>query len=128
MVFDRDVTLACGKTDKYRREVCVVMVNGQDANLAQVKAGMAWWYRKYQMELTTQQRATYEDAETAARAGKVGLWREADPVPPWEWRHPKRELIHVCHPSSSSRRQSLVLASTFQSARENVCQDLLRSD
>lgn len=90
LVFDRDVILDCGKTDKYRREVCVVMVDGQDANLAQVAAGMAWWYRKYQKEQAAAQRASYEAAEAAAKAGKVGLWQEADPVPPWEWRHPKR--------------------------------------
>ena len=87
MVFDRDVTLDCGKTDKYRREICVVMVDGQDANLAQVKAGMAWWYRKYQKEQTAAQRSSYEAAEATAKAGRVGLWSEAEAVPPWEWRH-----------------------------------------
>lgn len=87
LVFGRQVTLDCGKTDKYRREICVVMVDDQDANLDQVKAGMAWWYRQYQKEQTSQQRATYEVAEAMAKAGKVGLWSDADPVPPWEWRH-----------------------------------------
>ncbi len=91
IVFDRDVILDCGKTDKYRREVCVVMVDGQDANLAQVKAGMAWWYRKYQKEPTSRQRASYEAAEATARADRVGLWKDADAVSPWEWRHPKRD-------------------------------------
>lgn len=45
LVFDRDVTLDCGKSDKYRRHVCVVVVDGRDVNLAQIAAGMAWWYR-----------------------------------------------------------------------------------
>jgi endonuclease YncB( thermonuclease family) len=87
MVFNKDVTLECGKTDKYRRRVCVVMANGNDANLAQVASGMAWWYRKYQKEQTAQQRADYEAAEAMAKAGRVGLWSDAEPVPPWEWRH-----------------------------------------
>lgn len=86
LVFGKDVILDCGKTDKYRREVCIVIIAGQDVNLAQVKAGMGWWYRQYQKEQTGQQRADYEAAEGAAKAGKVGLWRDADPVPPWEWR------------------------------------------
>lgn len=86
LVFNKDVTLDCGKTDKYRREVCVVIVNGRDANLAQVASGMAWWYRQYQKEQTAQQRAEYEATEAKARSGKVGLWREAEPMPPWEWR------------------------------------------
>jgi endonuclease YncB( thermonuclease family) len=90
MVFDRDVTLECGKTDRYKRDVCVVMVDGKDANLAQVKAGMAWWYRKYAKEQTSQQRTTYEVAENYARGARIGLWRETEPVPPWDWRKAKR--------------------------------------
>jgi endonuclease YncB( thermonuclease family) len=87
LVFDREVTLECGKTDKYRRQVCVVMTDGKDANLAQIAAGMAWWYRKYQKEQTAQQRIDYEAAEAAAKAAKIGLWQDAEPMPPWEWRH-----------------------------------------
>jgi endonuclease YncB( thermonuclease family) len=87
LVFDRDVTLDCGKTDKYEREVCVVTVDGQDVNLVQVKAGMAWWYRKYQNEQSAAQRSSYEAAEATAKAGGLGLWKDAAPMPPWEWRH-----------------------------------------
>jgi endonuclease YncB( thermonuclease family) len=91
LVFGKQVTIDCGKTDRYKREVCVVLVDGQDANLAQVKAGMAWWYRQYQKEQTPRHRAEYEAAESAAKAGRVGLWGDAAALPPWEWRHPKRE-------------------------------------
>lgn len=87
LVFNRDVILDCGKTDRYRRKICVVMIDGQDANLAQVKAGMAWWYRRYQREQKAQQRADYEAAEATAKAGKEGLWRDVGALPPWEWRH-----------------------------------------
>lgn len=87
IVFDKEVTLDCGKVDRYRREVCVVLIKGRDANLTQIEAGMAWWYRKYAKEQTAQQRVNYEAAEVRARAGKMGLWTDADPVPPWEFRH-----------------------------------------
>ena len=89
-VFNRDVTLDCGKTDKYRRQVCDVIVDGRDANLAQIEAGMAWWYRKYQKEQTARQRADYAAAEEGARAAKIGLWQDAVPVPPWEFRAKSR--------------------------------------
>ncbi len=95
MVFDRDVTLGCGKTDRYQREVCVVMVNGRDANLAQVEAGMAWWYRKYAKEQTSRQRADYEAGESRAKSASRGLWSDRVPVPPWEWRQAKREAENV---------------------------------
>ena len=32
---------------------------------------------------------TVQQAEVAARAARVGLWHDASPVPPWEWRHKK---------------------------------------
>jgi endonuclease YncB( thermonuclease family) len=94
MVFDRDVLLECGKTDRYQREVCVVNVDGKDANVAQVEAGMAWWYRKYQGEQTSRQREDYEAAEYRARAAGSGLWADRDPMPPWVWRQEtgKRKL------------------------------------
>ena len=30
-------------------------------------------------------------AEAAARKGKRGLWADAKPIPPWDWRHSERE-------------------------------------
>lgn len=90
-VFNKDVSLVCGKTDRYKRSICVVRIFGKDANLEQVKAGMAWWYRKYQNEQTAQQRADYEAAEAVAKSGRIGLWRDAEPVAPWEWRHRKSQ-------------------------------------
>jgi endonuclease YncB( thermonuclease family) len=83
MVFNREVIAECGKIDKYRRQVCV---DGADVNLEQVKAGMAWWYRIYAKEQTAQQRTDYEAAEDAARSSRIGLWRDANPVAPWEFR------------------------------------------
>ncbi|MCL4722916.1 MAG: thermonuclease family protein [Rhodocyclaceae bacterium] len=42
LVFNRQVVAQCTKTDKYRREICKAMVGGIDANLEQLKAGLAW--------------------------------------------------------------------------------------
>ncbi len=43
-------------------------------------------HRQYAKEQTAAQRSSYEAAEASARVGRVGLWQDADPVPPWEWR------------------------------------------
>jgi endonuclease YncB( thermonuclease family) len=80
------VVAECGKQDKYRREICVIKVDGKDANEAQVAAGMAWWYRDYAREQTTQQQANYEAAEFNAKIRRLGLWADKNPVPPWEFR------------------------------------------
>ena len=87
LAYDKTVTVETDKRDKYGRQVGKVVVNGQDVNLVQIERGMGWWYRQYQREQSPNDRKLYEAAENAAKAGKRGLWRDADPVPPWEYRH-----------------------------------------
>ena len=84
LVFDKTV-----KRDRYGRQIGKVLVNGQDVNLVQVERGMAWFYRQYQREQSPNDRRLYEAAEDAAKAGRRGLWRDVDPVPPWDFRHNK---------------------------------------
>lgn len=86
-VFGREVTLDCGKVDRYQREICVVLLEGQDVNLAQVKAGLAWWYRQYAREQKVAQQHAYAEAEETARDARRGLWANDSPTPPWEWGH-----------------------------------------
>ena len=89
LVFDKTVNVETEKRDRYGREIGKVLVNGQDVNLVQVERGMAWFYRQYQREQSPNDRRLYEAAEDAARADKRGLWRDAEPLPPWEFRHNK---------------------------------------
>jgi endonuclease YncB( thermonuclease family) len=75
------------KRDKYKREVGKVLVGGMDANLEQVSRGMAWHYKAYEREQTPNDRKLYAAAENEAKAARRGLWADADPMPPWEFRH-----------------------------------------
>jgi endonuclease YncB( thermonuclease family) len=86
-VFGKQVTVEGGKTDRYGRRVSKVIVNGSDANLAQVRNGFAWHYKEYEREQSTTDRKLYADAESAARSARLGLWRDNAPTPPWDWRH-----------------------------------------
>lgn len=88
-VYRRDVIGEGDKRDRYGRTVGVVLVDGHDVNLEQVRAGMAWWYRQYATEQTPDDRRSYELAENEARAARRGLWADNAPVPPWEWRRKK---------------------------------------
>ncbi len=90
LVFGKDVAVEWDKRDRYQRVVGVVLVDGHDVNLEQVRAGMAWWYRQYAKEQTLDDRRLYEQAENGAKAARRGLWVDANPVPPWEWRRAKR--------------------------------------
>jgi len=55
-----------------------------------VTQGMAWWYRAYAPEQTPEARGQYEFAEAEAKARRVGLWSDREPVAPWEWRKGNR--------------------------------------
>lgn len=69
--------------DRYRRTVAVVRCAGIEANRAQVELGMAWVYKKYNKD------ASLPSVEAEARAAQRGLWKDAAPVPPWEFRRKK---------------------------------------
>lgn len=86
LVYGNKAIVEGKKNDRYGRLVGKVLVNGQDANLAQVQAGMAWHYKQYQREQSGTDRQAYSAAEDAAKSNKLGLWSDADPVPPWAWR------------------------------------------
>ncbi len=79
--FRKSVVVDDRGTDKYKRTLGRLKCDGVDANAEQVRRGMAWAYRQY---LTDQSIIGLEDA---AKAGKLGLWADANPIPPWEFRH-----------------------------------------
>lgn len=91
MVFNKTVNVEWDKQDRYGRTVGKVLVNGVDANLEQIKAGMAWWYEKYRREQSPEDQQRYLEAEQRARALRVGLWRDLAPVAPWDWRKSAKE-------------------------------------
>ena len=76
----------------------MVLPDGRNLNHEVVKAGMAWWYRRYAPDDSTLQRLKQE-----ARQAKRGLWQDAKPVPPWEWRRERRgaEGFSASSPSHS---------------------------
>ena len=84
MVFGKDVQVEEHGKDKYKRTLGRVVVNGIDANAEMVRQGYAWVYRKYSKNLDLLR------LEAEAREAKRGLWFDAEPVPPWEWRHSNR--------------------------------------
>ncbi len=67
--------------DRYGRTVGVVLLpDGRSLNRELVRAGFAWMYRRY----TNDQ--SLSDLEEEARVAKRGLWADANPIPPWQWR------------------------------------------
>ena len=86
MVAGMTVTIESGRKDRYGRDLGKVLIDGQDINLEQVKAGMAWWYEYYKKQQSLKDQRLYAQAEQDARNGKLGLWADPHPVNPHEWR------------------------------------------
>jgi endonuclease YncB( thermonuclease family) len=90
LLFGKDVELEPYTIDRYGRLVAVVYVDGVDAGLELLKQGMAWVYDRYVSEASPEIRASYRAAQAAAQSGKLGLWQDPEPVPPWLYRAAKR--------------------------------------
>jgi endonuclease YncB( thermonuclease family) len=80
IAFDREVVVEVSTTDKYGREIGRVLVDGEDAGLQMIEAGMAWHFEKYD------DNPDYATAHARARENQVGLWAGKDPIAPWQWR------------------------------------------
>ena len=90
LVFGKRVTAHCPKTDRYKRAVCRIEVDGIDANLAQLEAGMAWHYKAYAREQRAPDRRRYAQAEERARDARQGLWADRAPMAPWDFRKARK--------------------------------------
>ncbi|MFZ2301817.1 MAG: thermonuclease family protein [Gallionella sp.] len=95
MVFNKTVTVETDKRDRYGRELGKVLAGGKDVNLEQVRTGFAWHYKAYERTQSATDRQAYADAENEAKAAKRGLWVDAEPTPPWEWRHQQKTESHA---------------------------------
>jgi len=74
------VTIVPKEIDDYGRLVARVRVGPRDLSEALVSAGLAWHYTYHSSD------PVLAAGERAARAARRGLWQQANPQPPWEYR------------------------------------------
>lgn len=86
LVHGKQVTVDYQKKDKYGRVVGKILLNNTDVCLEQLKRGMAWHYKQYANEQPKEDQETYSLAEQQAKTELKGLWKDKQPVPPWEFR------------------------------------------
>lgn len=77
----RTATIQPHETDRYGRTVASVRCGNIDVATAQVRAGLAWVYTPY-----AKQHPQLVPLQREARASKVGLWSQARPLAPWDYR------------------------------------------
>ena len=85
LCFGKDVKLDGNTKDRYGRTVAlVILTDGTNVNYQLVKSGYAWQYKAYSKSVEL------ANLEQQARENKLGLWQDANPTPPWEFRREKK--------------------------------------
>lgn len=82
-VFEKDIVLDESGKDRYGRVLGVLKLEGRNINREMVAEGWAWQFVRYDKSVELR------DAEADARAKKLGLWADAMPVAPREYRAKK---------------------------------------
>ena len=96
-VLGKLVKVAYSKTDQYDRIVGAVFTDScQYVNLNQVSAGMAWFYKAYQCEISAPVRLKFSQAQGSAAVADLGLWAQVDPEAPWFFRNGFEPVTPVC--------------------------------
>ena len=73
--------------DRFGRYIAVLYTKeGVNINQEMVRKGMAWHYKRYSND------SVYAQLEKEARAQKIGLWQDSNPIPPWNWRRDQLDL------------------------------------
>ncbi len=70
--------------DKYGRIIAFVRNNGKLVNKEMVRVGLAWVYPWFCREKPICTEMKKEQAK--ARKNRLGLWKNVDFMPPWQWR------------------------------------------
>lgn len=82
LAFRKLVKIIPVHTDRYGRTVAYVnLPGGKKLNYELVSSGLAWWAQKYapdEMQIAMR--------EIKARLKSQGLWKDQDPIAPWDYR------------------------------------------
>jgi endonuclease YncB( thermonuclease family) len=81
-VMDKKIKVEVVNTDRYGRKIGKIYYNGSHyLNLESVKGGYSWWY-----EYFARNEHKFESAEKNARRYRKGLWKDDNPINPYDWR------------------------------------------
>ena len=72
--------------DRYKRTLAKIIIEKIDINLAMIKNGCAWFYRRYKNTLDKDDQVMYDQAEIYSIENKKGLFSNQEAEAPWVWR------------------------------------------
>jgi micrococcal nuclease len=80
------------------RAIATVRMAGRNINIEMVAEGMGWASRTFPGQPCA---AEYVHAQEHARAGKLGLWTQNNPVPPWEFKKTGNAKLEIVKDSKT---------------------------
>jgi endonuclease YncB( thermonuclease family) len=86
-IFNKDVKLFITGHDRNKWAIAMVYQNGDNVNLAMIRSGFAWHFKKYSTD------TSFAKAEQQARLAKRGLWSKDHPIAPWEFRRKSKRVL-----------------------------------
>lgn len=72
--------------DEFGRLVATVFLKDDNFNQLLIEKGLAWVHIYYCNEEICN---SWKMLEKNARNKRIGLWRQSDPIPPWQWKQKK---------------------------------------
>lgn len=84
LCFKKRVRVEKVGVDGYGRTLAYVYVDTLCVNKELIRLGLAWHYAEFNDNPELAQ------LEIDARKNKVGLWKQTEPVSPWDFRHKKK--------------------------------------
>jgi len=86
MIEGKIVSVSQCSVDSHGRTVGVVSVGSENINQQMLEKGMAWWARNL-----VPKNDLFSQLEETARTEKRGLWQDAAPIAPWDWKAATKE-------------------------------------
>ncbi len=80
-----------------------IVADGIDIGAQMLRDGVAWYDRSTDYGLTDADRVLYAQCEETARNEKRGLWSDAKPVAPWEFRRAKTAKLNAIENPAPAR-------------------------
>ena len=85
-ILKKNVVLMWHKTSKEGALIAKVLLNNGDINLLQLRTGSAWATKNITVNVGGTDTNRYASAQAHAKEKQLGLWREENAIPPWDWR------------------------------------------
>ena len=86
-VLNKKVVVERLYSDSYGRSIALLSLRNVNLNEELVANGFVWVHKYYcKMKICSK----WWSLEKQARNSKRGLWQEKDPIPPWIWKHRKK--------------------------------------